>query len=96
MATFHLTPKSIGFLRVSFDELFQYSQMLPLVCDDCNKGLLPRDEIVVIPVLNQAYCEDCAEQVLGRVKDYPEDREIRLKREGFWMDFYGIKEVTHA
>lgn len=92
MATFHVTEKGIGYLKVSYDELMSYSQIPVLVCDDCYKGLFPSDQLVVVPVLNMAYCEDCQAGVLDRTKDYPEDREIRERREQFWCNFYGIKK----
>lgn len=90
MATFHTTDRTIGYLTVSFDELFAYSKSPILVCDDCNRGLLPKEPIVVIPILNEAYCEPCATVKLPNIKDYPEDREARARREQFWCNFYGI------
>lgn len=93
MAEFKRTPRGIGYLAVSYDELLSYSQLPVLVCDDCNTGLLPKDEITVIPVLNMAYCQKCADPKLPTIVDYPEDRQIRQKREQFWCGFYGIEAV---
>lgn len=91
MATFLTTQRGIGYLEVSYDELMAYSQLPMPVCDDCNKGLLPSDKLTVIPVLNMAYCEDCATGKLPGIVDYPEDRQVRHRREEFWCNFYGIK-----
>lgn len=93
MAKLLRTKNNIGYLTVSYDELMSYSQIPTLVCDECNKGLLPRDKLTVIPVLNMAYCENCAEEKLMSVKDYPEDRPIRERREQFWCAFYGIRYI---
>lgn len=91
MATFQVAPTGIGYLEVTYYELMAYSQIPVLVCDQCYKGLLPSDTLTVIPVLNMAFCEDCKAEKLESVKDYPQDRPIRFKREAFWRDFYNIE-----
>jgi len=94
MAIFERTPKNIGYLTVTYDELMSYSRIPELVCDNCN-NLLKHDELaVVIPVLNSAYCPTCTPDYMESVKDYPEDRAIRARREEFWCNFYGIEATV--
>lgn len=94
MATFHISANNIGYLEMSYGELMSYSRIPELVCDDCN-ALLKHDEVVtVVPILNEGVCPRCAPDKLSRVKDYPEDRPIRERREKFWCDFYGIEATV--
>lgn len=90
MAEFHRTERGIGYLSVNYEEMQAYSQLPFLVCDNCNAGLSPADSITVIPILNMAYCENCAIARLPAILDYPEDREIRTRREEFWANFYKL------
>lgn len=94
MATFDISKNNIGYLTVSYDELMSYSRIPELVCDDCNNLLQHDESVVVIPVLNQAYCPTCTPSKLASVKDYPEDRPIRARREQFWCNFYGIEATV--
>ena len=49
--------------------------------------------IVLIPLLNQAYCPECGKTVLARMQNYEEDRPIAARREQFWLEYFGIEGV---
>ena len=95
MAKFYRTEKGIGYLIIGFMELIKYSHNGFPICDDCLKDLIGYDDIILIPILNKAYCNPCGKKVLDRIVDYPEDRQIRERREQFWLDYFKIQEVIN-
>jgi hypothetical protein len=92
MAKFYRNDKSIGYLIIGFMELIKYSQNGFPICDECSKDLIGYDDIILIPILNQAYCNLCGRKVLERIIDYPEDRQYRKAKEQFWLDYFKIAE----
>lgn len=92
MAKFFRNKNNIGYLKITNIELIVYSENLTPVCDECSKSIVGHSNIVLIPILNEAYCPKCGEEVLNRIKNYPEDRPIRERREQFYLDCFGIKE----
>lgn len=92
MAEFKRNDKGIGYLVIDFMELIMYSDNPYPICDECIKDLIGYEDIVLIPILNQAYCHGCGHEVLKGLCDYPEDRPIREKREKFWKDYFKLEE----
>jgi len=92
MAKFYRNDKKIGYLVIDFVELIKYSGNIFPICDECSKDLLGHFDIILIPILNQAYCNPCGKTVLARIVDYPEDRQIRERREQFWLEHFNIQE----
>lgn len=91
MANFHRHNNGIGWFEITWLELVEYSHNGLPICDECLKDLVGMSNIVLIPLLNEAYCPDCGKAVLGRMKNYAEDRAIAHRREQFWLDYFGIK-----
>ncbi len=91
MADFLRNEKGIGYLTLSLKELKEYNELY-CVCDECLKELTDTDKIVLLPILNEAYCCKCGTEKINRIIDYPEDRPIRKKREDFYKSFYEIEE----
>lgn len=91
MATFHRTEKGTAYLKITHSELCEYSGLEKPVCDECVKELGKDESITLIPILNQAYCPNCAENVLKRIKPYPEDAAIEKRREDFYIDYFGLE-----
>lgn len=92
MAKFYRNDKSIGYLIIGFMELIKYSQNGFPICDECSKDLIGYDDIILVPILNQAYCNSCGKKVLATIVDYPEDRQYRERKEQFWLDYFKIEE----
>ena len=93
MAKFFRHSNGIGWLKITWLELAKYSSNMAPVCDECLKDLIGFSNIVLIPVLNQAYCPECGKEVLNRMHNYLEDRSIEERREQFYLNYFGIKEV---
>ena len=93
MAKFYRTENGIGWLKITWLELVEYSENSRPICDECLNSLVGVDDVALIPILNQAYCPECGKKVLGRMRRYPEDKQIEDRREQFWLDYFGFKEV---
>ena len=93
MAKFFRNENGIGWFEISWVELAKYSGNMNPICDECLKPLNSY-RIVLIPLLNQAYCPECGKAVLYRMRNYPEDRPIAAQHEQFWLKYFGIKEVS--
>ena len=91
MAKFHRCNNGIGWLEITRNELVGYSGNTNPICDQCLVKLKDNSHVVLIPLLNEAFCPDCGQAVLKRMKSYPEDKPIAERREKFWLDYFGIK-----
>lgn len=91
MAKFYRNKAGIGYLKIGFMELIKYSDNGFPICDECSKDLIGYNDIILIPILNQAYCSSCGRKVLAGIKDYEEDIPIRKKREQFWKDYFKLE-----
>lgn len=96
MAKFYRNKNGIGWLKITWLELVDYSENPYPVCDECLKDLIGYSNITLIPLLNQAYCPECGKKVLPRMKNYEEDRPIAKRREEFYQNYFGIKEDRPA
>lgn len=92
MAKFFRNDKGIGYLTLGFFDLVGYSGNPDPICDKCLTPLAESKKIVLIPILNEAFCDRCYKELLNSVVDYPEDRPIRQKREEFYKSFFKLKE----
>jgi len=92
MAKFNRTVTGLAWLEITWQELAAYSDNARPICDECFKSLIPHPSVVLLPILNEAYCPECGKQVLQRVKKYPEDRHIEERREKFWLNYFGLEE----
>lgn len=95
MAKFYRNKIGIGYLKINFFELMVYSENSAPICDECLTSLLGNTNIILLPILNEAYCDCCGRKVLERIKDYPEDREYRKTNEEFWKRYFRIKEESY-
>ena len=92
MAKFYRNEKGIGYLYITDTELIDYSEIDAPICDNCLTSVLGNKKIMLIPICNEAYCEKCAPEHLASIKDYPQDRPIRYKREEFYKNYFKISE----
>ncbi|MDD4154639.1 MAG: hypothetical protein PHT30_04465 [Bacilli bacterium] len=91
MANFYRTLTEIGYLEINDIELINYSNNGYPICGECQHGLVGEDDIILIPILNEAYCNECGKKVLKTIVDYPEDRDIRIKRENFYKNYWQLE-----
>lgn len=96
MAKFFRNKNGIGYLKIGFMELIKYSNNGFPICDECLKDLIGYENIVLIPILNEAFCKECGEKRLKTIIDYPEDRHIRERREEFYKNYFKITEEKTA
>jgi hypothetical protein len=94
MAEFHRAANGAGWLKITWLELAVYSENAKPICDECLKSLIGCDEVVLLPILNEAYCPVCGPERIARLHRYPEDRATEKRREQFWINYFEIKEVT--
>lgn len=94
MAKFYRAENGVGWLKITWTELVKYSENAFPICDDCLKDIIGYDDIVLIPLLNQAYCPECGKKVLKRMVNYPEDRPYAKNKEQFWLDYFGLEDNT--
>lgn len=92
MIDFKRNDKGIGYFVLDTMSLIRYNHLIDPVCDECLKSLHFMNDIILIPILNEAFCNKCGKEALDRIIDYPEDRPIRHKREEFFKEFYEVKE----
>ncbi len=92
MAKFLRTTNGTAYIKLTWLELAKYSQNMHPVCDDCLKDVIGYENLILIPILNEAFCSECGKKALARIKRYPEDAEIEKRREDFYKDYFGIKE----
>lgn len=90
MATLKETSNGTPYFEITADELIEYSDNLTPVCDECMSDISFEEKIILIPILNQAYCPTCAPKVLDRMKRYPEDTHIEQRRVEFYRNYFGV------
>jgi len=92
MALFFRTERGVAYLKITLQELIDYSDNSAPACDNCLDLLKETEEVVLIPLLNEAFCPKCAKERLAQVVRYPEDAHIERRRELFWRNWFGITE----
>lgn len=90
MANFHRSPNGVGYFKITWLELVEYSSNSAPICDECLDSLIGVPDVMLIAVLNQAYCPKCSGGVLARCVNYPEDQPIAERREQFYKRYFGI------
>lgn len=92
MAKFLRNEKGVAYIKLTWLELAKYSQNMSPVCDGCLKDLIGYENLILIPLLNEAFYSKCGMETLARVKKYPEDAKIEKRREDFYKNYFGIEE----
>ena len=92
MAEFHRTLAGTPWLKITCQELSEYSENERPICDECLRSLVGCDEIILLPILDEAYCPKCGEERLARVHRYPEDIPIEESRAQFYKRYFKIRE----
>ena len=91
MAKYHKTKDGTAWLEITWLDLMAYSNNPCPICDECGKDLIGCDHIVLIPILNEAFCPKCGKAKLSSLHRYPEDRLIEERRERQWMQFLELQ-----
>ena len=81
MAEFHRTETGTPYLTITWLELAEYSENNRPICDECLTSLIGCNEVVLLPILNEAYCTRC-----------PGDIPIEERRAQFYKDYFKIRE----
>lgn len=92
MAEFHRTEAGTPYLKITWMELAGYSENNRPICDECLTSLIGCNEVVLLPILNEAYCPKCGNARLARVQRYPGDIPVEERRAQFYKDYFKIGE----
>ena len=63
MAKFLRTTNGTAYIKLTWLELAKYSQNMHPVCDDCLKDVIGYENLILIPILNEAFCSECGKKV---------------------------------
>ena len=77
--------------KLSFWDLIKITGNGFPVCDECSKDLIGYENLVLVPILNEVYCKECAKKKLKEIRYYPEDDEIQERRVDYYCDALGIE-----
>jgi hypothetical protein len=92
MARFHRDEKGTPWFEITWRELALYSDNFHPICDECLKSLIGCDEVVLVPIFNEAFCPECGKARLARIHRYPEDLPVEERRTQFYSKYFGIQE----
>ena len=93
MAKFNRAANGAAWLKITWRELALYSDNAKPICDECLKSLVGCDDVVLLPILNEAYCPVCGPERIEQLHRYPEDQAIERQREKFWLAYFNLKEI---
>lgn len=86
------TDSGIDYIEnVSFWELMRITDNPLPICDECLKDLIWFEDVVIIPILNEAICKSCSKKVLERLVGYQEDRKIQRERTNYYCSVLNIE-----
>lgn len=91
MAKYQEAENGMPWLEISWQELAGYAGTDHPVCDECMKSLEGCEYVVLIPILNEAFCPECGEKLLAGHR-FPEDRPIEERRVDFWLNYFNIQK----
>ncbi|MEG1515709.1 MAG: hypothetical protein RSD95_12545, partial [Clostridia bacterium] len=87
---FHRNKNGVGWFKITWLDLARYSGNMMPICGECLNDLVGRNNITLIPILNEAYCPKCAPSVLKFIDHIcDEDKPIADRRERFYADYFG-------
>lgn len=75
------------FENVDFKQIVAYSGNPNIVCGECLENLLFENDLILLPILNEVYCNKCGTKRLRDMKHYSEDDEVQARRTKFWNDY---------
>ncbi len=82
---------SVDYFIINLHELTEYNSSEKSVCDECLRKLNNDDQIILIPILNEAYDYKCGiDKVnwLRNIKNISPDEEIQKRRTKFYIQFF--------
>lgn len=77
---------SVDYFIINLHELTEYNSSEKSVCDECLRKLNNDDQIILIPILNEAYDYKCGiDKVnwLRNIKNISPDEEIQKEEQNF-------------
>lgn len=91
MAKFQRNDKDIAYITLGWQELMRITGNGFPICDSCAMDLIGESKVVLLPLLNQAYCPKCGKRVLKAAVNYPEDRPIARRREMYYCEMLKLQ-----
>lgn len=90
MQKLKFTAKGISYIEnVDYWEFVRATLNPDPICGECLRPIA-NEKFVFIPILNEVYCQKCAEEILMQMKWYEEDKEIHDARTQYWSKALGI------
>lgn len=91
MALLRYAENGTPWFNITFRELIEYSGNAYPICDDCITSLIGCNDIVLIPILNEAYCPKCGKDKLSAIRRYAADAPAEKRRMQYYLDYFGRK-----
>lgn len=88
MAKFRHSENGTPWFSITAKELIAYSGDDYPICDDCTASLQERADIVLIPILNEAFCPKCGQNKLAHMARYSVDTDIEQRRTEFYLEYF--------
>ncbi len=85
---FRNSKNNTDYFVIDLEELTMYNELPFSICGDCLKVLNNNENLILIPILNEVYCEKCGYPHIERMHDYIEDRPIQAQRTKFYKEFF--------
>lgn len=76
------------FEEVDFKQIVAYSGNANPVCGECLKNLLFMNDLILIPILNEVYCNKCGINHLKTMRHFPEDDGVQKRRTKFYKNYF--------
>ena len=80
------------YYEITDKELITCTSNSQPVCDHCLTSLLNKKDILLIPILNMAFCRSCGEGALENIVSYPEEKYIEDRRIEYYNHQFKIGE----
>lgn len=85
---FKNSKNNTDYFVIDLEELTMYNELPLSLCGGCLKVLNDKENLILIPILNEVYCEKCGYHRIEGMYDYIEDRPIQAQRTNFYKEFF--------
>lgn len=71
--------------NVSYRDLMRITSNLRPICDECCSSLIGSEDIILVPLANEAYCTSCGRKILNRISLHMSDSIVQDRRVKYYM-----------
>ena len=91
MAKLCKNKNGVPYFEITCWELIKATKNGFPICDGCCKDLIGFRDLILIPVLNMAFCNECGQKTLKTIQRFGEDIQIEEKRVEYYKKQFGIE-----